>query len=341
MALDRERTHILTPLGPHLPVYCVYMKDCSQLAQLLPGLKENILLAPYTTFRVGGPARYFFIARSKKSIVKALRASHVCHIPFFVLAGGSNLLVSDKGFQGLVILIRNTSCFIRGVTLYAEAGVPLSALVKKCGAKGFAGLEWAGGLPGSFGGAVRGNAGAFGGEIKDSVIEVECMDGKGNIQTLSNAECKFSYRSSVFKKKNWIVLSAVLRFNKGNAKEIQRIARERIRYRKERHPLEYPNAGSIFCNVPLKSIPARRRHEIRAVVKQDPFPVVPAGYLIARAGMKGKAVGGAQVSEKHTNFIVNRGNATSRDILSLIARVKKAVLKKFSIALEQEVQYVE
>ncbi|MBI2574058.1 MAG: UDP-N-acetylmuramate dehydrogenase [Candidatus Wildermuthbacteria bacterium] len=315
------------------------MKD--PLEQLLPRTRRNVSLARYATFRVGGPARYFFVAASKEAIVKAILAAKQCRIPFFVLAGGSNLLISDKGFQGLVILARNTSYAIRSTTVQAEAGTPLSALVKECALKRLAGLEWAGGLPGSFGGAVRGNAGAFGGEMKDSVVRVECVDEKGNVSTLSNAQCKFSYRSSIFKKKNWTVLAAVLHMKKGNISELRRTAADHIRYRKERHPLEYPNAGSIFTNVPLNRVLAKLRKEFQPVVKQDPFSVVPAAYLIARSGMKGKSVGGAQVSEKHTNVIINRDNASSHDILALIDAVKKAVRKKFSIALEQEVQYIE
>ena len=312
----------------------------SDIHNLLPGVKTNVSLAPHTTFNIGGAARYFFIAKNIKDIIEAVSVAKKCKMPFFVLAGGSNVLISDKGFPGLVIKIQATSYKLQATRLYAEAGVSMETLVWEIGKKGLAGLEWAGGLPGSVGGAVRGNAGAFGGEIKDSVISVAALDEKGNVKTLSKKQCMFSYRDSFFKKKNWIVLSATFQLQKGNKKKIQREAKEHIAYRKEKHPLEYPNAGSVFINCDFRKFSKELREKLKDVVKTDPFPIVPTAYLISEAGLKGLRIGMAQVSEKHPNYVVNLGAARAKDVMRLIEKVKKEIKKKFSVALEQEIELV-
>ena len=310
------------------------------ILSLLPGVQQNVPLASYTTFRIGGKARYFFVAKSSKDIVKALNTARELRTPFFVLGEGSNVLVSDKGFQGLVIKIENCKLEIQNLFLYAESGVSFPAIVLAAGKKGLAGLEWAGGLPGTVGGAVRGNAGAFGGEVKDSLISVECVDEKGRVRKLSNKECQFSYRSSLFKRKKWVVLSAVFQLKKGNKTLIRRVAQDHIRYRKERHPLEFPNAGSIFKNCDLKLIPLKLQDFVKPVIKVDPFPVVPTAFLIAQAELKGLKQGGAQVSEKHPNYMVNLGGASSKDVRLLIEKVKRVIKKRFFVNLEEEIEFL-
>jgi len=312
----------------------------SSILELLPRTKTNVPLAPYTTFKIGGVARYFFIAKDTKDIVCAVLAAKTCKVPFFVLAGGSNILVSDKGFSGLVIKIENTLYNIQGTKLYAQAGVDFPMIVRAAGKKGLCGLEWAGGLPGSVGGAVRGNAGAFQGEVKDSLVFAEVLDGQGKTQKLTKKQCRFSYRSSVFKEKKWIVLSATFQLQKGNKKIIQDIAKEHMQYRKEKHPLEYPNAGSIFKNCSFAKFSKKLQKALSFVVKVDPFPVIPTAYLISEAGLKGFCIGKAEVSKKHPNYMVNLGGARAKDVLLLIKKVKKDIKKKFSITLEQEVEYV-
>jgi len=307
----------------------------------VPRVERDVLLAPYTTFRIGGPAKYFFAAHTKEDIQKAQRAAKKLKVPFFVLGDGSNILISDKGFNGVVIFIQNTRYKIQDTKLYAEAGVEFPAIVQATTRRGLAGLEWAGGLPGTVGGAVRGNAGAFGGEVKDSIVQIEVLDRSGNIKKFSRKQCQFSYRSSIFKKRGWIVLSATFELQKGDKKTIQSVAVDHITYREERHPLEFPNAGSIFKNCDLKKFSKRIQKELQHVVKIDPFPVVPTAYLISEAGLKGKRVGDAEVSEKHPNYMINRGEATSKDVLSLVEQVKKGVRRKFFIELEMEVQYIE
>ena len=187
----------------------IYMNE--GILKLLPGTKRNVPLAPYTTFKIGGKATYFYIAKSTGNIIEAVNIAKSLKLPFFVLAGGSNLLVSDRGFKGLVIKVQSGGYKVEGDTLHAEAGVSMETLVKETGKKGLSGFQWAGGLPGSVGGAVRGNGGAFGGEMKDSIISISILDGKGNVKTLTKKQCKFSYRDSLIKQKNFNLLSCIFK----------------------------------------------------------------------------------------------------------------------------------
>lgn len=312
----------------------------SSILKLLPGTRRNVLLAPYTTFKIGGCAKYFFTARTNASIIRAVKAAKTLRIPFFILAGGSNLLVSDKGFGGLVIHIQTTKYAIQGLRLFCEAGVSIPTVVRETGKGGLSGFEWAGGLPGSVGGAIRGNAGAFKGEIKDNILWVEALDLRGKVRRYMRNQCHFSYRSSIFKEKNWVVLSAAFKFKKGDTRIIQSIARNHIRYRKERHPLEYPNAGSIFKNCDLRKFPLSLQKKLQPVVKVDPFPVVPTAYLNHQAGLKGMRQNNIQVSRKHPNYMVNLGGGKARDVISLVKKVKKIIKNKFHIDLEQEIEYM-
>ncbi len=315
------------------------MKKTALIRQLLPRVREGVLLAPYTTFRIGGAARYFFTAKTAQDMERALRAAKQTRFPYFLLAGGSNVVMADKGFEGLIIHIKTKGYAIRGMRVVAAAGVPMGVLVRETAKRGLAGLEWAGGLPGTLGGAVRGNAGAFGGEIKDSVVSVKAIDEKGRVRTLSRAQCRFSYRSSLFKKKKYMVLSAVLGLKKGNAKELSRIAQSHMRYRRERHPLEYPNAGSVFKNCDVKKLPVKWQKHFAGVIKTDPFPVAPTAALIAEAKLQGLRRGNIQVSTKHPNYMVNLGNGKAKDVKKLVEKVKNRVKKKFDVQLEEEIQF--
>ncbi len=311
-----------------------------ELGKILQGVQKNVELAPHTTFKIGGKARYFFIAKTKDDIIQAVKVAKKLQISFFILGGGSNLLVSDKGFNGLVIKIENCKLKIENCNVHAEAGVSMATLVKETTKRGLAGLEWAGGLPGSVGGAVRGNAGAFGGETKDAIKTVECIDAKGNVRVLSNAECKFAYRTSIFKKKKWIVLSVEFQLSKNTPAGLQKIAQSHIQYREERHPMEFPSAGSVFKNCEVKKIPSKVAEFVKDAIKIDPFPVVPTAFLLAKAGLKGMRVHGARISEKHPNYIVNAGNATAKDVQELISKIKKIIKKKFFINLEVEIERI-
>ena len=318
--------------------YNITMEETIQ--KLLPGVLRQESLARHTTFRIGGRARYFFTAASSEKIATALLAAKKARIPVFILSGGSNVLFSDKGFEGLVVHITSSGVSFKETRIVADAGVSMASLVKIAAEHSLAGLEWAGGLPGTLGGAIRGNAGAFGGEIKDTVVSVKAIDGKSSVRVFSKKQCKFSYRSSIFKEKRYVVLSAVLGLKKGNAKELFCIARSHMRYRKERHPLEYPNAGSVFKNCDAAKLSARWKKYFADKIKQDPFPVVPTAALIAEAKLKGLRIGKVEVSKKHPNYIVNLGGGSAKDVIAVIARVKKLVHKKFDVRLEEEIQFV-
>lgn len=312
----------------------------NSITKLLSGVQENIVLAPYTTYKIGGPARYFIVAENEEDIVKAALAAKETGTPFFILGGGSNLLISDKGFDGLVVKIHNSKFMIHDSALEADAGVDMPVLVCETTRRGLKGLEWAGGLPGTLGGAIRGNAGAFGGEIKDNILEVKALDAEGNIKSFAKGKCGFSYRSSIFKEQGMIVLSAKIQLMYSDPSKIGEEAEDHIRYRKERHPLEYPNAGSVFKNCDCNIFSENERGRFEHVIKIDPFPVVPTAYLLSEAKLKGVSFGGAMISEKHPNFIVNCGSATSNDIIRLMEIAKECIREKFGIDLEAEIQLV-
>jgi len=321
-------------------------KIFEKLKKELPNVKNNILLKDHTTFKIGGPAEYFLIVKEKEKLIKAIKIAKKLKLPIFIFSGGSNLLVSDKGLKGLVIKIQDLDTKFKikrnksGTMITANAGVELKSLTEFSIEKSLQGLEWSGGLPGTLGGAVRGNAGAFGGEMKDTVFEVEALDKNLNVRKLSNKQCQFSYRSSIFKKKNWIVLSAAIKLKKGNKKNIQSVALSHIKYRQDRHPWEYPNTGSIFKNCAFSEFSPKLKKSLLGVIKKDPFEIVPTAYLISELGLKGKKVGNAQISKKHPNFIVNLGGASAGDVLKLINLVKQKVKKAYNIELETEVQFV-
>jgi UDP-N-acetylmuramate dehydrogenase len=319
--------------------------------------QENILLADYSHYKIGGPARYFFNAKTEKDLVWAIREAKKKKLPVFVLGGGTNLLMSDKGFNGLVIRSDIKTLKATGNSLKVGAGVVMADLLDFSAKKSLKGLEWAGGLPGTLGGAVRGNAGCFGGEIKDTVVSVRSLDTKAmKIVNRKNKDCKFAYRSSIFKQKNGneIVLEATLRLSKGKKSEILASMKEKIAHRVKNHPLEHPNIGSIFKNIPLDAIHAKGTKEYAAAlasaklifvgsdfsVKMDPFPVISAAKLISESGLRGVSFGGAMISPKHPNFIVNVLGARAEDVEALIALAKAEVGKRFGVELEEEVQIV-
>ncbi|MFA6354257.1 MAG: UDP-N-acetylmuramate dehydrogenase [Candidatus Paceibacterota bacterium] len=306
-------------------------------------MKKDILLSEFSNYKIGGPASYFFAAKNDGEIIEAVKWAKDKKLPIFILGGGTNLLISDSGFDGLVLKPDINFLEVSGNKITAGAGVLMADLLKFCIKNNLSGLEWAGGLPGTLGGAVRGNAGAFGGEVKDSIESVKSFNTKDQkIINRKNSGCRFGYRSSIIKEKNGaeIVLSATLKLQKGDSGKIKSAIAEKIDYRKERHPLEYPNIGSIFKNIELKSFSPSLRKNLASMVKTDPIPVVPVAFLISEAGLKGISFGGAMISPKHPNFIVNVLEAKAIDVLSLINLVKLEIKKKYKVDLEEEVQIV-
>jgi len=274
---------------------------------------QNEPMSLHTTFRIGGPADLFFEAKTTKDLVDAIKLCKQNKICYFILGGGSNLLVNDRGFRGMVIKIRNAKYLMRNTKIIADAGMLLGDLVKKTAQMGLSGLEFAVGIPGTVGGAIRGNAGAWQQNIGDKVIRVKILSPLGKIKWLEANDCQFSYRQSRFKIKPEIILEVELELDEGNKDEIAKKIEEN-REKKSLQPKE-PSAGCVFVN------PKDCR----------------AGQLIEQCGLKGKKIGGAQISPKHANFIVNLGKAKAADVKCLIELAKKMVLQKFGIHLQEEV----
>lgn len=287
------------------------------LKKLLPGIRKNVPLKNFSTFLIGGKARYFFAPTKKEDLIKSIKLANDFKLPFFILGKGSNLLISDKGFKGLIIKAQITKIKCQNNTIYAEAGIPLSQLLTLALKNNLTGLEWTVGIPGTLGGAVTGNAGAFGKSIGDSLKEVEVYDVKNKkTKTFKNKNCQFNYRESIFKKnRNLIIISAILNLKKGNEKKIRQKIRVYLIQRIKTQPLDFPSIGSIFKN--------------------------PKGFfaaeLIEKCGLKGKKIGDVKISEKHANFIINLGKGKASDVVKLINLIKKKVKEKFMVNLEEEI----
>ena len=314
-------------------------------------ISENVSLKKYSNYAIGGTARYFCHAEGLHHIMHAISFAKEKNVPLFVLGGGTNVLFSDGGFDGLVVkpdirFISINTALPETVMVTCGAGVPVHDLLTMCTSEGFSGLEWAGGLPGTLGGAIRGNAGAFGGEMKDSVVSVASFDIAGtspHIKVRDTDACKFGYRNSIFKDLSGkeIVLAATFVLTRATSPAVRHVINEKIAWRASRQPLEYPNVGSIFKNVAWDLVPAamQSREDIKRHVKTDPFPVIPAAFLIDKVGLKGVSCGGAMVSQKHPNFIVNACGAEAEDVRGLVALVKAKVMDEFGIALHEEIEY--
>lgn len=284
--------------------------------QVQGSIKIHEMMSRHTTWRIGGPADIFFTPANRIDLEKALNFANVNKLPITIIGGGSNILVREEGIKGLVInLCGIKKVHFEGEKIIAEGGVKLPVLAAQAAAQGLTGLEFAAGIPGTIGGAVVMNAGAHGGTMEDVVTNVVVMDYKGNIAQLNNSEMDFGYRSSRLKFEQFIVIEVGFKLEWGNQQEIREKMEAYLSFRKEKQPWQYPNAGSVFKNPPGDS----------------------AGRLIDFIGAKGWQIGGAQISQKHANFIINRGGATSQDVLMLMGKVQEEVYKKFNIVLEPEV----
>lgn len=284
---------------------------------------DNVLLNEpmrlHTSMEVGGPAAYLFTPETAEDAAFLLSILQEEKVPYFVKGNGSNLIVHEEGFSGAIIeMMKLTGLRTEGETITAGCGVLLKDIAKEALSQSLTGFEFASGIPGSLGGAVTMNAGAYDGEMRDIVKEVQLLDKNGNILTKTGEEMQFSYRRSLCSEGDYIVLAASLALKKGSAEEIREKMEDLAARRKEKQPLEYPSCGSTF-----------KRPE-------GYF----AGKLITDAGLKGRRLGGAQVSEKHAGFIINRENATADDVLALIALVQKEVKEKFGVELKCEVKII-
>lgn len=283
--------------------------------------EKDIELAQYTTFKIGGKADYFYRAKSVDDLIESIKSAKEKNLPFFILGSGSNLLVSDEGFRGLVIKMENN--FINSLSDYrfeSGAGTPLSSLLAEAMKNDFTGMEWAIGIPGTLGGAICGNSGAFGQSILGSIESVKIFDTEViEVKDIGVEFCRFTYRNSAFKNnRRFVILSAILKFNKGNKEEINKKIKEYISQRQAKNPIG-PSAGCIFRNIQIKD------------------EKISVGNLIEKNGLKGKIIGGAQISDRHANFIVNVNNAKCADVLDLIDLVKKTVKSQEGFDIEEEI----
>ncbi len=304
----------------------------------LKGIKQNVVLAKYTTYKIGGPADYFISVKNFEELKKALRFVEDNSLSFFILAGGSNVLFSDEGFRGLIIKIDNKELSIYENEITVGAGILMNDLVSQSIENGLAGLEWAGGLPGTAGGAIRGNAGCFGGEIKDIVKEVTAVTYGGEIKLYKNEDCYFNYRESIFKRNKEIIMSVIFKLRAGDKDNLKTIVFDHIKYRQIKH--RTPSCGSVFKNCPLEIVPKTVQEKFKEKIKIDPIPILPAGALIEACGLTGRTSGGAKITEEHANIIVNFSNAKATNILDLINLAKEKVKQKFNIELHEEVELV-
>lgn len=290
---------------------------------------ENVriseLMKPHTTFRIGGAADYYVTPHTEKQIADVITFLKKSDIAYIVIGNGSNILVSDDGFRGVVIelgeafsafeILDGSQADSDNVLVKASAGMKLTRLGSQLATNGIAGFEFATGIPGCIGGAVRMNAGAYGGEFKDILVCAKVIDDEGVIRELSAEQLELGYRTSIIAKSSMIVLEATLRLRKGEPDIIRKNISGLAAKRRQKQPLEYPSAGSTFKR--------------------------PDGYFAAKliedAGLKGCSRGGAQVSEKHAGFVVNKGDATAKDVCELTDYIKSTVMKKFGVKLELEV----
>ena len=300
-------------------------------------VKTNEPLAKYTTFKIGGPADYVVTVEETEKLVGLLQFLVGAGVPYFILGGGSNMLVRDEGFRGAVVKIKNQKSTINNDTVEVDAGCMTVAVAQESIKAGLTGFEWGGGVPGTIGGAVRGNAGAMNGEMKDVVEKIDIYR-DGEVITLSNRECRFGYRGSVCKEKADVVLRVWLQLQKTDNMELMKKALEYLQYRNKTQPQGF-STGCIFKNHEIINHTSKIKNLLlpEAFIKNGK---IPAGWLVEKAGMKGVSVGGAQVSERHGNFIVNRGNATAQDVLSLIDEIKSTVYDMSEVELEEEIQIV-
>ena len=296
----------------------IKQKFCSLLGE--EKVLTDELMSSHTTFRIGGPADYFLLPACSREVQGILSICREEGLPYFILGNGSNLLVNDAGYRGVIIqLYRNLNEIkVEGTEIRASAGALLSGIAAAAKNASLTGFEFAGGIPGTIGGAVMMNAGAYGGEMKHVIKEVTVLTKEGEILVLPVEELAFGYRTSVVKTAGYVVLEAVIHLEKGDMQAIVERMKELTEQRTSKQPLEYPSAGSTF-----------KRPE-------GYF----AGKLIMDTGLRGYRVGGAQVSEKHCGFVINAGGATAADVVQLMSDVNEKVKAKFGVSLEPEVRFL-
>lgn len=281
--------------------------------------EKAVALAPLTTFKIGGPAKFFYQADTEENLIKALKQAADKELPVFILGKGSNVLIADKGFDGLVI-----KCDIKGLNIKDDlatigAGENLNEVIGKCAEQGLGGIEFLAGVPCTIGGAIWANAGSKDQGIGDFVEKVKVIDAQVELKELTKADCQFNYRESIFKHKAYHIVEVVFKLQKNDTEEIKKKITENIQQKQQKQDLTNPSAGSVFRNPPGNK---------------------SAGQLIDSLGLKGYTMGGAKISEKHANFIINTGKATADDVIMLISYIKQQARDELGVQLQEEVKYI-
>ena len=300
-------------------------KVLSDLTKIIPkeNIKTNEPMSKHTTFKTGGNADFYVILDKENQVIELVKYSKENNLKLYIIGNGSNLLISDEGVRGIVAKVTFDDVLFEEekeeIIVTVGAGCKIMALAQLLKKNEITGFEELSGFPGTIGGANYMNAGAYGREMKDVIIETKAYNKEtGEIEVLKNEDQKLEYRSSIFKNKKYVILETTLRLQKGKAEEIEKKLNDYLLQRKEKQPLEYPSAGSTF-----------KRGEGFITAK-----------LIDECGLKGYKIGGAQISEKHAGFIINKNNATTKDILDLIEYTKKKVFEKFGVQIEEEVEII-
>jgi UDP-N-acetylmuramate dehydrogenase len=295
-------------------------------------------LSRYTRFGIGGPADLYAETESAEAFVAALSAARASGMEIVVIGGGTNLIVSDDGFRGVVLRYRGERLLESNGRVHADAGAVLQDLVDFAVARGLVGLETLTGIPGSVGAAVYGNAGAYGHSLSERVVKVRFYDGQ-TVRVFSNEECQFQYRESIFKRhKDWIIFSTELRLDPGDAHALRETSDSILKIRNEKFPVTMKCAGSIFKNLIVRELPADAAAQVPASAIRE--GKVPAAWFLEQVGAKGMVRGDIHVATYHANLIYNAGAGTAADLCTLIRELKTRVLKRFGVELEEEVQYV-
>ena len=305
---------------------------------------EREPLAKHLNIRIGGPARYFVEARTTQELIDAVAFAREYAVPFAILGGGSNMLVSDDGYDGLVIKAANRGVAINGDHIVCEAGAISAAVARRAAAEGLRGFAWAISLPGTIGGGVRGNAGCFGGEMCDAVVSARVLR-DGVVVEFASEDLHFAYRHSIFKEAGYegdVILDVTLALALGDRAEELALIEKHLIDRKASQPLGSSSCGCMFKNFAFSDVSAIAQLQKRFDVPEAFLAQkrIPAGWIIEKLGLKGTAIGDAEVSQQHGNFLVNIGHATARDMYELVVRIKRCVRDEVGITLTEEVQHL-
>ena len=305
---------------------------------MIDNLQKDVLLSNHTTYRIGGAAKYFLAVENKEELIEAVTWAKDNSVFFFILGGGSNILFADQGYDGLIIKMENETIVFgsdEDLTVNCGAGASLAEVLFEATSRGWGGLEWALGIPGTLGGAVCGNAGRLGQDLAQAVVSVRILDANLAEKEILASDCQFSYRDSRFKHNQEIILGATLKFIKQDKNKVEELLREAQKVI-DKMP-NFPSAGSVFKNylVTENDELIKNHPEVQEKIRGGKLAT---GFLIQQCGLTGRRIGGAQIWSEHGNFILNIDKAKASDVLQLIELCKKSVMEKFSVKLEEEIR---